>query len=161
MACDAPIRECLAWHIQPRIDGPVIPNGRGIRARCPACGKARGFTIGPGDRIRIMWNCYRCEDQAAIRQALTEAGVPSGCLPRIRDSDAEMIAAAIAVLHEGTDSRARLRAYLILTGRRSWPRGAELERLAAEVGVSRTRAFAARQAGGLHPGTSVPKGRRA
>jgi hypothetical protein len=157
MPCDALPAQCLAWHIQPKLAGVQTVNGdRTIRARCPACGNHRGLTISPGDNARIMWNCFACGDQAAIRHALIQAGVPPGCVPRPRNTEAEIIAAAMQVLREDTDSSARLRAYLILSGHRHWPKGAELERLAAEIGVSRSRAFLAKQAGGLLPGASVP-----
>jgi hypothetical protein len=155
MACDVDVRECLWAHIKPRLAGPRISkDGLEIRARCPVCGSHDTLSINAnGTRARLAWHCYNaaCGDQAAIRRALADSGVPRWCLPEVKRDRQTM---ALQVLEESGDRRpaqTRLRVYLILRGRTHWPRGADLEAYAARVGVSRSEAFKAKLAGALLP----------
>ena len=86
-----------------------------------------------------------------MRTALLKAGVPSDCLPRSKGEDRSLAELADSALRTGGRNRGRtlLRAHLILRGYKRWPGGAELEKLAGEVGVGRAEAFAARKAGPL------------
>jgi hypothetical protein len=162
MPCTDPVAQCLAWHIKPKLAHATITNdGLTIRARCPACDHGKdSLTISAGEHARITWHCFACSGDGEIHRALIAAGVAQSCLPRPKRDDAALIDAATAVLLEGATSRhgwVVLRAHLILHGHSRWPKGKELERLAAEVGLGRTEAFAARRAGPLHP---VPPVRR-
>jgi len=157
MACDVPVRQCLYEHIAPKLAGAKITNGGAtVRARCPVCGDPRTLTVSAGEHQRIVWNCFTGCPRSEIRASLTRAGVT--CLPRGKSATAEAIETVSAVLRELDQNRGRaiLRAHLILLGYTHWPKGDVLLGLAAEVGVGRSEAFAAKAAGPLHPVRPVP-----
>jgi hypothetical protein len=150
------VAQCLAWHVRPKLAEAEDNGDRTIRARCPACGSPRAFTIGPGDQSRFMWNCWSCRDRPGIHRELIRAGVRPDCLPMARDILADIVATIAQIVQEpDSGTRARLRIHLILKGYRRWPKGRELVELAAEIGIGRTAAFDARQAGGLPPVLSL------
>lgn len=158
MTCQAPVRECLAWHVAGHLANakPNGDEGLSVRARCPNCDGTRTLTVSAGEHDRIVWHCFKCRDGRAVRSALTEAGVPSGCLPRGDGQEVTTLDRVMAVIAERDPNRADtlLRAYLIGHGHKTWPKGQELEDIAAEVGLSRRSAFAARERGplGTRPG---------
>jgi hypothetical protein len=170
VTCDLPVRECLAWHYAEHLAQAKLTNGgRSIRARCPVCdGDRRSLTISAGEHLRTVWHCFHkppC-DGSDIRRALLTAGVPSGCLPPGDGTERSRADIVAAVLRSGTrHDRANtiLRAYAVLQGHTRWPRGRELERLAAEIDISRRDAYRAASAGPLLPpltiSTTPPGGR--
>lgn len=53
-----------------RLDG-VKPDGKGYRARCPACGgQSRKLTIVEGDDGRALIHCFGCNDTRAVLDAI-------------------------------------------------------------------------------------------
>src|SRR5579871_2632959 len=82
MACDVPPRECLAWHILPRLaSGRPNESGTSVRALCPAHDdREHSLGVSLGDRQRVTWQCFAGCARARIRAVLIERGVPSGCL---------------------------------------------------------------------------------
>jgi hypothetical protein len=163
MACDAPVRECLAWHIKPKLAPGRIADRHGlaVRGRCPVCDGHDALKISAGEHQRLTWHCFTagCGDQAGIRAALIRAGIDQGCLPRSRRAPQDDSEAAAAAMQQGTrHSRARtlIRAYLIVLGYQRWPRGDELVKRAGEIDVSRSDAYEARKSGALRGSTPAP-----
>lgn len=161
MACLDPIRQCLYEHIRPHLASADVENdGNRIRARCPACGTSRTLTISAGQHGRATYNCFNHHcDPAELRAALIKAGVPSGCIPLSKSTDttiAQTIAAAIQQGTRANRARTLLRVYLIAQGHVRWPKGTELEKLAAECGVSKAEAYGAKKSGPLLHSNLVP-----
>jgi hypothetical protein len=160
MGCDATPRQCLAWHIKPKLAGAKLStNGATIRARCPICDSHDGLTVSAGTHLRVVWNCYACTpDPDTLRDALTCAGVPPPCLPLIkRDRDTlQAITAACQQATRGDRAHAFLRVYLLSLGYTHWPRGTELVKRAGEIEVDKSVAYAARSAGPLLASPRTP-----
>ena len=161
MGCTDPVHQCLDWHIRPHLAHAVLEeNGNRLRARCPSCGTLRTLTISAGKDARLTWNCFHCQ-RPELRGALIAAGVSGRCLPASRAEELDTRAAISAVIQQGTPAnRAQtlLRVYLINLGYVHWPTGGELQKLAAECGISRANAYAAKKSGALVTslGTPVP-----
>lgn len=151
-ACDRnlPAGECLEWHIRPHLAKAEIYRGDaakgfgdGYSARCPAHDDGHAsFTISVG--LRCIW--YQCHgncDQLAVRAALIRQGVPAECLPVSRERKAELVDQLVGVLASPDidHGHARMLALALARGMPGLPKGRELEALAAEAGVSRSRAF--------------------
>ena len=151
MACDAPPRQCLEWHIKPKLRKPrlvVDDNGvlTGYRALCPAHNdRHHSFSIGVSDDgQRILHQCFVCKNRRRERNALIEAcGVPRACLPVPAAERQELLDFLDALLSAPTDNHAeiRLRAAAAMEGYYDLPKGKELERIAGKSSVSPAAAY--------------------
>lgn len=151
MACDEPVRQCIEWTIRPKTERPTVPRADeygkwGFQCCCPAHedGK-RSLTISEGQQRRIVWYCHAGCTEAKVRHALIDAGIPAGCLPRSAKEHADLEESIRAVLTSDLGhaaARLHLLALLDVPGGRL-PRGAALDALAAQVGVSRREAYRA------------------
>lgn len=153
MACDSPPRECLAWHVLPRLLSPK-PNtaGDSVRALCPAHGdREHSFGISIGDKQRLMWQCFAGCSRVRIRAVLIEAGVPSDCLPLVAREKEEILDVILKLVTADTPDHGavRLRVLAALDGLADLPRGGELDRLAQRARVNRATAYRARKAAPL------------
>jgi hypothetical protein len=157
VACDVPIRERLAWHIQPYLrEAKPAADGRSIRALCPAHDDHRhSFSIGIGDRGEIAYQCFAGCDVLGVRADLIRDGIHPGCLPVPRARREDLIEQLWQILGSGTKDHAiiRLRIAAALDGRSRLPRGDELAALAARAGISRRTAFNARRTSTDNPGS--------
>lgn len=151
MACDEPVRQCLTWTIRPKTERPTEagPNEHGVwgfQCCCPAHDdRKRSLTISEGRQRRIVWYCHAGCSEAKVRHELIEAGVPTDCLPRAAKElrDLEETLRSILTSDLG-HAAARLHALALLEepgGK--LPRGAALDSLAAQCGVSRREAYRA------------------
>lgn len=149
MACDVPPRECLAWHVLPRlVSGRLNETGTSARALCPAHGdREHSLGVSVGDKQRIVWQCFAGCTRTRVRAALVELGVPPACLPlvtREREDILDLIRQIVTA--ETPDHGAtRLRVLAALEGYADLPRGGELDRLAAAARVNRATAYRARK----------------
>lgn len=160
MACDAPLRQCLEWHIKPHLDNPEFYKGDltkgfddGYSARCPAHDdRHRSFTVNVG-KHRIWYQCHAGCDQLAVRAELIAKGVPDRCLPITQQRKADLVDQLTALLTNPDLDHGHkvLLALAHIRGMGSLPRGAGLEGLARETGVSRSRAFDYRRLEGGDP----------
>ena len=119
-----------------------------IACLCPAHdNRKRSLQISVGKHKRIVWNCHAGCGELAVRHALIKRGVRPACLPLSAANSADLIERLLAI-GENLDLRhadARLLMVELLTsGKGELPRGAELDRLAARAGVSRSEAYRAR-----------------
>ena len=150
MACDAPPRECLAWHILPRLDsGRMNEAGTSVRALCPAHDdREHSFGISLGDPQRITWKCFAGCSRARIRAVLVERGVPSGCLPLVTREKEDVLDLIRQIVTSDTPDHGgvRLRVLAALEGYTGLPRGGELDRLAVAARVNRATAYRTRKA---------------
>lgn len=151
MACDEPVRQCIQWTIRPRTKRPTEPRldkhgAWGLRCCCPVHDDSkRSLKVSQGKQRRIVWYCHAGCAEAKVRHELIGAGVPAGCLPRAAKElrDLEETLRAILTSDLG-HAAARLHALALLDepgGK--LPRGAALDSLAAQVGVSRREAYRA------------------
>ena len=156
MACDVPSRECLTWHIRPKLAGAGevrrdAETGLSyVMARCPAHDdRKRSLKVSQGRQRRIVWYCHAGCAEGKVRHALIAAGIPPGCLPRaaaeLRDLE-EALRALLTSDLSHADVRLRALALLDCPGG-ELPRGDTLVQLAAAVHVSRSGAFRARGSG--------------
>jgi hypothetical protein len=152
MACDVPPRECLAWHILPRLaDAKLNDAGTSLRALCPAHDdRERSLGVSIGEKQRIIWQCFACVkvhgDDAAVRVRAALVGacrIDRGCLPLSKQGEAALIDRIEALLCSATkeDTLVRLQALAMIRGFRQLPRGAELLDLGADIGIGRSQAF--------------------
>lgn len=148
MLCDAPPRQCLAWHILPRLDGKLNASGDSISARCPAHNDRKpSFGISVRGR-RFEWNCFKDCKPERIRAALIESGVPSGCLPRSAREREDLIDLLQRLAYTDTADHAVIRLHIAAALEGHYvglPKGGELERVAGLARVSRTVAYEARK----------------
>jgi hypothetical protein len=149
MACDAPPRECLAWHILPHLaSGRPNESGASVRALCPVHDdREHSLGVSIGDKQRVTWQCFAGCPRARIRSVLVERGVPSGCLPLVtREKEDVLDLIRQAVTADTPDHGAvRLRVLAALEGYAGLPRGGELDQLAARARVNRATAYRARK----------------
>lgn len=155
MACDAPPRQCLEWHIKPKLrkarpttddEGEI----KGYRALCPAHNdRHHSFSIGVTDDGKfIRYQCFKCKNRRKERLALVnECGIPERCLPAPAKEARETLDYIIQLLGAPTDNHAeiRLRAMAAAEGYDDLPRGKELERIARLTGVSAAAAYSYRK----------------
>jgi hypothetical protein len=155
VACDSPARQCLEWHIKPRLSEPrASGDGKGYRALCPAHDdRKHSLSIGIGDGGGIAWQCFAGCDQLAVRAGLISSGVRPGCLPVSRARRDDLVDQLWQILGSGGKDHAivRLRIAAALDGRKKLPHGDELAALASRAGVSRRTAFNAREASTDNP----------
>ena len=157
MACDALPRQCLEWHILPKLRKarPIVSDDgvlTGCRALCPAhIDRHHSFSIGVGDDGRwILHQCFVCKNRRRERNALIDTcGVPRGCLPVPASEKQELLDFLGALLSAPTDNHAeiRLRAMAAMDGYYDLPRGKELERIAGKSSVSPASAYGYRKRG--------------
>lgn len=155
MACDAPPRQCLEWHIKPKLrkvrlsvgdDGEV----KGYRALCPAHNdRHHSFSISVSDDGKfIRYRCFKCENRKRERLALiNECGISERCLPVPAKEARDLLDHIIQLLSAPTDNHAeiRLRAMAAAEGYDDLPRGKELERIAGATSVSAAAAYSYRK----------------
>jgi hypothetical protein len=157
LACDAPLRQCLEWHIKPCLDGPEFYKGDptkgfddGYSARCPAHDDGhRSFTVNVG-KHRIWYQCHAGCDQLAVRAELIAKGVPDQCLPISKQRQEDLIAQLNRLLTTAgmEDGHKVLLALAHVRGMSELPRGKKLEALAADTGtISNASAYRHRRAG--------------
>jgi hypothetical protein len=150
VACDAPPRECLAWHVLPRLShGKLYSDGENARGLCPAHDdRDPSFSISIGDNQRLMWRCFAGCQRPRIRAALIAIGVPAGCLPLVAREKEELVDILRLILTADSADHAgiRLRAMAALEGYSDLPKGGELERIAGLVHVNRVTAYRAKKA---------------
>lgn len=164
MACDLPARQCLEWHIRPKLRKPRLSaDGNGYRALCPAhTDRHHSFSIGVSDDgARVLFQCFVCKNRRRERLALIGCGVPERCLPAPAKEARELLDFITALLAAPTDNHAeiRLRAMAAAEGYEDLPRGKELERIADRTSVSVRAAYSYRKrAAPVKPGktTSYP-----
>lgn len=156
MPCDAPVRQCLEWHVLPRLgkyahrklkDGTDDPAS--VRALCPAHDdREPSLSISIGGNGRIIWQCFAGCSPARVRAALNLAGIPLACLPLAGKQREDLLDLLRAILTTDTPDHGtvRLRALAALEGYASLPRGTELERIAGLAGIGRATAYRARKA---------------
>lgn len=150
MACDVPPRECLAWHILPRLGGGR-PNesGTSVRALCPVHeDREHSLGISLGEKQRVIWQCFAGCSRGRVRAVLVERGVPSGCLPLVTREKEDVLDLIRQVVTADTPDHGavRLRVLAALDGYADLPRGGELDRLASTARVNRATAYRARKA---------------
>jgi hypothetical protein len=148
-------RDCLNDHVWPYLREPKPTAGGDYKALAP-CHEDTTHSLSVSAGVRaVVWCCHACKTRlgkdlmlARTRQALIDARVPERCLPMPAD-DARDLTEEIRGIVFGGGSRTHgwLRIAALLQGYDDLPRGTELEALAAECGVSRREAFAARAAG--------------
>ena len=167
MACDLPPRQCLEWHIKPKLRKPrPSDDGKGYRALCPAhSDRHHSFSIGVSDDGKwILHQCFVCKNRRRERNALiSECGVPKACLPVPASERQELLDFLDALLSAPTDNHAeiRLRAMAAMEGFYDLPRGKELERIAGRSSVSPAAAYGYKKRGSpVHPDktSSYPPG---
>ena len=161
MACEAPARQCLEWHIKPKLRKVRVStdeNGvvNGYRALCPAhSDRHHSFSIGVTDDGKfIRYQCFACKNRRRERLALIECGISERCLPVPAKEARDLLEHIIKLLGAPTDNHAeiRLRAMAAAEGYDDLPRGKELERIARITGVSAASAYTYRKRGSpLHP----------
>lgn len=153
LACDAPPRQCLEWHIKPKLlKARASEDGNGYRALCPAHkDRNHSFSISVSDDgKRLLYRCFACENRRRERLALIhEYGISPGCLPTPAREKEELIDCIEKLAAADTDNHAevRLRIMAALEGYSDLPRGRELERIAGWSSVSRATAFGVRKRG--------------
>lgn len=149
MVCDVPPRECLAWHILPRlVSGRANEAGTSVRSLCPAHDdREHSFGVSVGEKQRVTWQCFAGCTRTRVRAALIEAGVPSGCLPLVTREKEDILDLIRQVVTADTPDHGavRLRVLAALEGYADLPRGGELDRLAGLANVNRATAYRARK----------------
>lgn len=161
MACDVPPRECLAWHILPRLtSGRLSETGLSARSLCPAHpDREHSLGVSAGEKQRIVWQCFAGCTRTRVRAALIELGVPAGCLPLVVREKEDLLELIRQIVTADTPDHGatRLRVLAALEGYSDLPRGGELDRLAAAANVNRATAYRARksppQVKGDNPGS--------
>ena len=162
MACDLPVRQCLEWHIKPKLKKARVSANKdgvfnGYRALCPAHGdRHHSFSIGVSDDGKILrYQCFVCKNRRKERLALIdECGISERCLPIPAKDAKELLDYLARLLAAPTDNHAeiRLRAMAAIEGYEDLPRGKELERIAGRTSVSTASAYNFKRRGSpLHP----------
>jgi hypothetical protein len=151
VACDLPARQCLEWHIKPKLRKPRISeDGSGYRALCPAhSDRHHSFSIGvSGDGKWILFQCFVCKNRRRERLALIkECGISERCLPVPAREVRDLLDFLAALVAAPTDNHAeiRLRIAAAMEGYHDLPRGRELERIAGYTSVSPASAYSYRK----------------
>ena len=164
MTCDLPPRQCLDWHILGRLrDAAESPGTPGqYRARCPAHDDQHAsLAVAIGEHQRVIWHCFAGCDPLRVRAELARRDISYACLPLSRTDDQRLADAMDATLTRPDldHAAARLLAHAQHEGLGRLPRAPLLERIAAQVQVSRAQAFRARKSG-LHPQPQYVAGER-
>jgi len=157
LACNAPQRQCLEWHVKPHLDDPEFYKGDlakgfddGYSARCPAHDdRHRSFTVNPG-KHRIWYQCHAGCDQLAVRAELIAKGVPDECLPISKQRQEDLIEQLNRLLTTAgmEDGHKVLLALAHVRGMSELPRGKKLEALAADAStISNASAYRYKRAG--------------
>lgn len=158
-ACDVPRLECLHHHIAPRLAGARENSSHtGYRALCPVHDdRDPSLSVSVGEHQRIVWKCHAGCDPLRVRAALIETyRIDRGCLSLSRKEEAALVEVIEDILTMTTkeDTMVRLRALAALRGYRELPHGADLLRLASDIGIGRSQAFEyARRLRGPSPDT--------
>jgi hypothetical protein len=147
VGCDFPRRQCLEWHIKPKLRKPrVSEDGNGYRALCPAHDdRQHSFSIGVTEDGKLLrYQCFACKNRNRERLALIhELKIDAGCLPLPAKEKEDLLDWLERLATAPTDNHAEVRLWIVsaLEGYRSLPRGGELDRIAARASVSRSRAY--------------------
>lgn len=157
MACDALPRQCLEWHIKPKLKKPRVSIGKdgalqGYTALCPAHPDRRhSFSIGVTEDGRLIrYQCFVCKNRKRERLALiNECGISEKCLPVPAKEAKDLVDYLFRLLAAPTDNHAeiRLRAMAAIEGYEDLPRGKELERIAGTTSVSPAAAYSYKRRG--------------
>ena len=153
MACDLPPRQCLEWHIKPKLRKPRLSeDGKGYRALCPAhTDRHHSFSIGVSDDGKVLrFQCFACNNRSRERLALIrECGIDARCLPLPAREKEDLLDWIGRLATAPTDNHAEVRLWIVaaLEGYRELPRGGELDRVAARSSVSRGWAYKMRKRG--------------
>ena len=146
MACDVPPRECLEWHIKPRLKGArPKQDGNGYRALCPAHDDhdpSLGVSI--GDNGHVIYGCFKECDRLAVRRALIDVyGIGPEHLPIPRKDAREALDEIrdILIMPTKEDTYVRLLVLARVDGHKGLPRGNLLVRLGALIGIARSTAL--------------------
>ena len=161
MTCDDDPRFCLGDHIRPHLEGwsSSGPRSHEYQACCPVrthADRHPSLSVGIGDRRRIVWCCHAGCSEADVRAALVRAGVPDGCLPRVRAqrTEDELVTALTVILEQQPPGPLRdLLIATLLWHRGKLPRGRELVALGKRAGLSRRTTY--RVTASARPGTTV------
>lgn len=158
-SCDRniPAAECLFDHVLPYLTdakrAEAAPDAAdffgGYDAMCPAhSDQRRSMRVSIG-RARLYLKCYAGCDELAIRDKLIGNGVLDRCLPVTKQRQASLVEQLLGVVTDPDLDHGHklLLVTAFIRGRSDLPRGAELEELAASVGLSRSRAFDYRRLG--------------
>ena len=147
MACDVPPRECLEWHIKPKLKGArPKTDGNGYRALCPAHDdRDPSFGAEIGRNGKVIYGCFNggC-DLLAVRRALIDVyGIGPEHLPIPRAAQDSLVERLERIVTAPTqqDTVVRMQVLMELRGLREPPHGRELEALGAEIGLKRRQAF--------------------
>lgn len=146
MACDVPARECLEWHIKPRLKGArPKTDGNGYRALCPVHDDHEpSFGVSIGDNGKVLYGCFKGCDRLAVRRALIDVyGIDLACLPIPLKDTREVLDEIrdILIMPTKEDTYVRLLALARVDGHKRLPRGNLLVRLGALVGIARSTAL--------------------
>jgi hypothetical protein len=151
--CDLPARQCLEWHIKPRLRKPrASEDGNGYRALCPAHDDHKhSFSISVSeDGKRLRYQCFACNNRSRERLALIrELGIDARCLPLPAREKEDLLDWIERLATAPTDNHAEIRLWIVaaLEGYRELPQGGELDRVAARSSVSRGWAYKMRKRG--------------
>lgn len=158
-SCDRniPAAECLFDHVLPYLtdakravaDPAATDFFGGYDAMCPAhSDQRRSLRVSVG-RTRLYLKCYAGCDELAIRDKLIGNGASEWCLPITKQRQITLVEQLLGVVTDPDLDHGHklLLVAAFIRGRSELPRGAELEELAASVGLSRSRAFDYRRLG--------------
>lgn len=162
MACDSPPRECLEWHIKPRLKGARPKEDKnGYRALCPAHDDhepSLGISIGKNGLV--IYGCFTKEcDRLTVRRALIDVyGIGPEHLPIPRKEAREALDEVrdILIMPTKEDTYVRLKALARIDGYRKMPRGNLLIRLGALIGIARSTTLGYGKRDREGAGTSTP-----
>lgn len=165
MACDVPARECLEWHIKPRLKGArPKTDGNGYRALCPVHDDHEpSFGVSIGDNGKVLYGCFKGCDRLVVRRALIDDyGIGPEHLPIPNKDTREVLDEIRDILTMPTkeDTYVRLLALARVDGHKKLPRGNLLIRLGALVGIARSTALGYGKRDREGPATSTANNRQ-
>lgn len=146
MACDVPARECLEWHIKPRLKGArPKTDENGYRALCPVHDDHEpSFGVSIGDNGKVLYGCFKGCDRLAVRRALIDDyEIAPECLPIPHKDTREVLDEIRDILTMPTkeDTYVRLLALARVDGHRKLPRGGVLVKMGSLIGIGRSQSF--------------------
>lgn len=160
MACDLPPRQCLEWHILPRLEeAKPSADGNGYRALCPAhddTEQSFGISVADSAKKRLVFNCFACKNNVKVRQALhRKYGIALGCLPLSGTEKEDLIDRLYRIATADTKDHGSVRFAIVaaLEGFEDLPAKAEVDRVAELSRTHRATGYRARKL--KLPGTST------